>query len=85
MASLSLSNMRCAIIGVYPGLNWIRKVNKMSDSQVIAIYHKFSRDGYFEHPRTGRKKEDPNFRQMNLFDDFGIEKVYPKLKGVSSK
>ena len=82
MANPSITSMRAAITAVYPGNKWRIRVDRMSDNQVIAIFHSFSRNGYFEHPKTGRKQEDPNFKQMNLFDDFGVEKVYPYPKGM---
>lgn len=85
MASQSISTMRAAITAVYPGNKWRMRVDRMSDNQVIAIFHSFSRNGLFEHPKTGKKEEDPNFRQMSLFDDFGVKKVYPypkRMKGV---
>jgi hypothetical protein len=36
---LIISDMRREILKTYPGDNWRRKVDKMPDSQVIAIYH----------------------------------------------
>ena len=41
---MSIEQMRVAISKVYPGEKWYQKVYKMSDSQVLAIYHKFLND-----------------------------------------
>ena len=38
---MSVEQMRKAIEEVYPGDKWIRKVSRMSDGQVIAVYHSF--------------------------------------------
>lgn len=40
--------MRYAISRVYSSDSWQRKVEKMSDAQVFAIYQKFSADGKFD-------------------------------------
>ncbi|MCX7817552.1 MAG: hypothetical protein N2317_08625 [Syntrophales bacterium] len=38
---MSVAQMRNAIVKVYPGEKWKQKVLKMSDGQVIAVYHNF--------------------------------------------
>ena len=50
---MSVDQMRAAIAEVYPGGKWKRKVEKMHDDQVIAVYYKFLNNGTFE------KKEKP--------------------------
>jgi hypothetical protein len=37
---MSVELMRKAVEEVYPGEKWKNKVNKMRDSQVIAVYHR---------------------------------------------
>lgn len=37
---MSVEQMRNHILMAYSGDNWKKKVNKMPDVQVIAIYHK---------------------------------------------
>jgi hypothetical protein len=50
---MSIDQMRKAIVEVYPGERWEAKVDKMSDGQIIAIYHKFLYDGKFDRkPKT---------------------------------
>lgn len=68
---MDVSNMRYAISGAYPGDRWKARVNTMPENQVIAIYNHFLRDGVFNKQRIGRPKEDPNFRQMTIFD-YGV-------------
>lgn len=38
--STQTATMRSALKTVYKGRLWIRKVNKMSDEQVVAIYRR---------------------------------------------
>jgi hypothetical protein len=38
---MSVVQMRESIKKVYPGEKWNKRVSKMSDNQVIAIYNKF--------------------------------------------
>jgi hypothetical protein len=38
---MSIQQMRKAIEKVYPGEKWSKRVSRMSDYQVIAIYNKF--------------------------------------------
>lgn len=45
---MEVSQMRAKIIKVYPGERWRNKVSKMSDDQVIAIYHRFLYSGKFK-------------------------------------
>lgn len=35
---VTIVEMRRALISLYPGKKWASKVNKMSDSQIFAIY-----------------------------------------------
>lgn len=65
-----VDNMRAAIMDVYPGGKWRRKVEKMYDDQVIAVYNKFLNNGTFE------KKEIP-IREKNTKPQRG-----PRAKSV---
>lgn len=41
---MSVEQMRMAISKVYPGGKWSKKVSKMSDKQVIAVYSRMLYD-----------------------------------------
>lgn len=41
MATPNLNDMREIVRNEYPGQKWKDKVDKMSDSQVIALYYQF--------------------------------------------
>ena len=45
---MTVNDMREAIADVYKGRAWRRKVDRMSDSQVIAVYHSFKAKGKFD-------------------------------------
>lgn len=45
---MHVNNMRELVTDVYKGEGWKKKVDKMSDEQVIAIYYKFLKQGKFE-------------------------------------
>jgi hypothetical protein len=38
---MSIEQMRRAVEDAYPGEKWRRKVSRMADGQIIAVYHKF--------------------------------------------
>lgn len=43
---MSIEQMRCAVADAYKNSeNWQKKVANMSDSQIIAIYHRFLNSG----------------------------------------
>ena len=48
MASVSVDDMRYLIARVYPSDNWKKRVRRMSDNQVCAIYFSFLKQGKFE-------------------------------------
>ena len=48
MASVSVDDMRYLIARVYPSDNWKKRVRRMSDNQVCAIYFSFLEKGKFE-------------------------------------
>ena len=47
--------MREAISKVYNGAMWRNKVARMSDNQVIAVYHNFQSKGKFDKPKPADK------------------------------
>jgi hypothetical protein len=42
---MSVQQMRVEITKVYKGERWRLKVLRMTDNQVIAVYHRFVKDG----------------------------------------
>ena len=54
---MTIQEQRNAISSVYPGLSWKRKVADMGESQVIAVYLAFQKNGTFER----RKSKDEKF------------------------
>lgn len=42
---MTTNNMRDWVKSAYPGLNWKVKVDKMSDSQIIALYYSLIKQG----------------------------------------
>ena len=48
MASVSVDDMRYLIARVYPSDNWKKRVRRMSDNQVCAIYFSFLEQGKFD-------------------------------------
>lgn len=49
---MSIEQMRVEISKVYPGMKWRKRVQSMSDQQVLAIFKSFARNGKLE-KRTG--------------------------------
>lgn len=85
--------MRSEIAKVYPGDSWKTRVKKMSEKQVIAIYHSFLRNDIFNLLQKERTPEnimivpDQPYEQLNLFDmvggcDFASGKDYTVENGV---
>ena len=44
-SALTTVNMRDWVRSAYPGLNWKKKVDKMSDDQIIALYYSLVKQG----------------------------------------
>lgn len=42
---MSIEQMRVEIVKVYPGTKWRKRVERMPDDQVLAIYKSFERTG----------------------------------------
>ena len=75
---MTIDQMRAAIVDVYPGRKWERKVEKMHDDQVVAVYNNLLRSGKFDKKETKRdaKRAKPNIRsdgyrakQISMFDE----------------
>ena len=66
-----VETMRTAIMKVYPGRTWKKKIQAMEDDQVIAIYSRMKRDGIFEKTAEARKKKE--IAAMK----YAITEVYP--------
>ena len=74
---MTVAQMRAAIFDAYSGRKWQKKVEKMHDDQVIAVYHKFLNNGTFEKKEKERdaKRTKSNVRtdgyrakQISMFD-----------------
>lgn len=72
---MTVDQMRKAIIKVYPNDTWRRKVNRMYDNQVIAIYHSFKEHGKFDEVKKREKseKKKQKYEQVSMFD-FNLDK-----------
>lgn len=64
---MTTEEKRIAISQVYPGASWKRKVADMSDSQVIAVYLSFEKNGTFRKDLKKHNKpyEDKRERREN--------------------
>lgn len=56
---------KVAHVPKYCGAKWQQKVNRMSDSQVMALYFSFKKRGYFD---KRKKNKEPTYTQLTLFD-----------------
>lgn len=78
---MTVDQMRYDISKIYPGVKWKRKVDKMSDNQVIAVYYNFERSGKFiklhrvkpDEPTKKKQSDKPEFKQpsgeqISIFD-----------------
>lgn len=61
----SLNQKISAILTVYP--NW-ESVKFMSESRVTAIYFSMLRSGKFDKHKKEKKKQEPRYEQMTIFD-----------------
>lgn len=74
---MSVTQMRDAITRVYSGPKWKRKVANMDDSQVIAIYNKFLREGKFDQdddPHRGKDKRGSH-KKASSFESYTGEQL----------
>ena len=63
---MNVETMRSEIAKVYTGDGWKRKVKKMPENQVVAVYLNFKKTGMFD---IQRKLENNNFGRQLTFDD----------------
>ena len=75
---MSINQMRAAIAEVYTGNKWKRKVEKMHDDQIIAVYYKFLKNGKFEQHepeiRDKKKMREPR-KEVPSFDSWHGEQL----------
>lgn len=57
---MTVNQMAAKIISVYPNDAWRRKVNRMSDNQIIAVYYNFLETGKFDKKRAKAPKKNTN-------------------------
>lgn len=66
---MTVEQMRGEIRLAYTGVAWTARVDRMSDNQVIAVYHRLSTTGKLEEAAAERKRNrTPAFRQTSFFD-----------------
>lgn len=65
---MSVSQMRTYLIYSSNGKDWPDKVNRMSDSQVVAVYHSFLNRG-----KLKTKPPKPTPKQLTITDCFGTD------------
>ena len=66
---MTIEKMRGEIALAYPGMAWAARVSRMSDEQVIAVYHRLSTTGKLEEAYEERRRNrSPEFRQLSIFD-----------------
>lgn len=70
---MTVAQMRDHIAKVYDGPSWKERVYyHMPDSQVIAIYNNFLKRDIFRKKKLKTSPRESDYKQLNLFDDFGI-------------
>lgn len=75
---MSVDQMRAAIAEVYSGNKWKRKVDKMHNDQVIAVYNNFLKSGKFEQrePEKREKKKTRDSRKEGpYFESWSGEQI----------
>lgn len=66
---MTVSQMRNAIIKVYTGSKtWKKRVEKMHDEQVIAIYYDFEKKGRFKEKIHKPNPKPSEGTQLSFFD-----------------
>lgn len=60
---MTVDRMRTEISKVYSG-QWINRVNRMSDSQVMAVYYSFLEKGKFDELKRRERAEG---KQLSMF------------------
>ncbi len=67
---MTIDQMRGEISLAYSGPAWAARVNRMSDNQVLAVYHRLNTTGKLEEAAKERRKKasSPSVHQMSFFD-----------------
>ena len=87
MANVDYMRLKLMHTPRYDNPTWHNKVKRMSDNQVIAVYHKFKRDGYLDEKIPKTKTREPKTRQYSIFDymaadgSINITKPYESILG----
>lgn len=71
---MTIEQMRGEISLAYPGVAWTARVKRMSDNQVVAVYHRLSATGKLEEAMKERKRNhSPQYyQQLSIFDQGAI-------------
>lgn len=72
---MTIEQMRGEISLAYSGQAWQARVNRMSENQVCAVYHRLSTTGKLEEAaRERRKNASPSYyKQLSFFDkEYGL-------------
>lgn len=62
---MNIEEMRKEISRVYDGIAWKNRVNRMSDNQVCAVYHRMSTTGKLEEASKNKR----GYKQLSFFDE----------------
>lgn len=65
---MSIEKKRSEIAKVYPGAGWAKKVKKMPDAQVLAVYYNFLKTDRFKKKKIEKKSYGREAKQLT-FDD----------------
>lgn len=66
---MTIERMRGEISLAYPGTAWTARVSRMSDEQVVAVYHRLSTTGKLDEAYEQRRKNrTPEYQQVSIFD-----------------
>lgn len=65
---MKIETMRSEISKVYSGTGWAKKVKRMPDSQVLAIYYNFLKNDRFKKKKEKPKSSGKEHVQLCLFD-----------------
>ena len=62
----SIDYMRGEIAKVYPGVSWKCRVDRMSDGQVLRIFHRFKDTGKFDEYYDKKRKKTGEAVQLSF-------------------
>ena len=66
---MKIESMRSEIGKVYSGAGWAKKVKRMPDAQVLAVYYNFLKNDRFKKKKIEKKSYGREAKQLT-FDDF---------------